>query len=283
MAETTGFAPEREHAARLSCGRTFDEQIESIRKHGSHGMIQVARAGVLAAMGIPGPKDKAENGIIFGCYRPFTTPFLLRDYIRLLDLLGVDYTYFDREFCCGLPLIMQSAGGEQEKAIAAGSEFNRLNLGLAHQKGATTLAYCCVGCVYAAKNCFRDAPGHHVYIVDLILDKLEKETLGVAPTVMGYFEGCHTFYSTHFPRVSMEWKRYRQFLDGIKGLKIVDLSNNLCCKRSAAKIADNAIKLNLDKVLCSCNGCYLSLKEAGKGKFNVLSLPEVLLQGLGKL
>ena len=106
----------------------------------------------------------------------------------------------------------------------------------------------------------KKASVHQTYIVDLILDKLEKKPLKVAPTIMGYFEGCHTFYKTHFPQVSLDWKRYRQFLNGIEGLRIVDLSNKFCCKRSADKIMESAEKLNLDKILCSCNGCYLSLK-----------------------
>jgi Fe-S oxidoreductase len=241
----------------------------------------VVKTAVLAAHGIPRPKDKAEIGIIFGCYLPFATPFLVRDYVRLLDLLGVDYTYFDQEFCCGVPLVMQATEEEElERILAVGKEFNELNLGQAQQKGVKTLAYCCIGCTHAAKNSFPDAPDRHIYCIDLVLDKLEKETLKVAPTVMGYFEGCHTFYRGRFPQVTLNWERYRQMVGKIEGLKIVDLPNNLCCKRSADKIIENAEKLNLDKILCACTGCNMCLSPAAKGKVQLVSLPEVLLQGL---
>lgn len=278
MVKDTKFAAERKLAENLACNRGLAEQIEDIRRYGNHGASPVLRAAVLAAHGIPMPKESAENGIVFGCYRPFTTPFLLLNYTRLLDMLGVDYTYFEKEFCCGLPLIMQSAGEDRVNSMALGFEFNRLNLGLAHQKGVSTLAYCCVGCAYMAKSSAEDASYRQIYILDLILDKLEREPLKVTPTVIGYFEGCHTFYKTHFPRVSLGWERYRQFLAGIEGLEIVDLSNKLCCKTSASKIMESAEKLKLDKVLCSCNGCYLSIQKAGKGKLRVMNMPEFLLQ-----
>lgn len=69
----------------LSCGRTVTEQIETIKKYGNHGMVQVLRAAVLATHGVSNPKDKAQNCVIFGCYRPFNTPFFVRDSIRLLE------------------------------------------------------------------------------------------------------------------------------------------------------------------------------------------------------
>ncbi len=280
MADEKKFAAERQASGYLACDRGFPEQIEDIRRHGNHGVSPVLRAGVLAAHGIPKPKDRADNGIVFGCYRPFTTPFLLRDYMRLLDILSIDYTYFEKEFCCGLPLVMQSAGEDVGNAITLGAEFDRLNADLARQKGMNTLAYCCVGCAYMAKSYEDEASVRKTYILDLILDELDKKRLKVAPTVIGYFEGCHTFYKTNFPKVSLGWQRYRQFLDGIDNLKIVDLSNKLCCKRSADRIVKSAEELELDKILCSCNGCFLSLKAAGKGRLTTTNMPEFLLQVL---
>ena len=280
MVKETKFAAEKKHGENLACNRGLAEQIEDIRRYGNHGASPILRAAVLAAHGIAKPKETAENGILFGCYRPFTTPFLLRDYTKLLDMLGVDYTCFEKEYCCGLPLTMLSGGKNQENTKALGVEFNRLNLGLARQKRVKTLAYCCVGCAYVAKSSAGDAPERQIYILDLILDKLDQKPPRVAPTVIGYFEGCHTFYKTHFPEVSLGWKRYRQFLGGIEGLEVVDLPNGLCCKTSASRIIENAEKHKLEKVICSCNGCYVSLREAGKGKLKAMNMPEFLLQVL---
>ena len=145
-------------ASVLACGRTIDGQIETIQSYGNHGVSPVLRSVILTAHGIPSPRDKAENCIIFGCYRPFATPFLLRDCIRLLDLLHIDYTYLDREYCCGFPLVMASSKGDRADACNAGREFNRMNLELARQKGAAKLAYCCAGCVHAARTLLATIP-----------------------------------------------------------------------------------------------------------------------------
>jgi len=265
----------------LSCSRTLTEQIETIQKYGNHGAVPVLRAAVLAAQGVAKPKDKAQNCIIFGCYRPFNTPFLVRDSIRLLDILSIDYTYLEQEYCCGAPLAMQTSGDQLDNVMDVSRDLNKQNLYLAQQKGATKLAYCCVGCVHAAKNTFRETSDSHVYILDLILDRLEKHHLRIPPTVMGYFEGCHTFFRSNYPAASVDWGRYRQRLYNIEGLQIVDLPNNICCKESPEKIIESAGKMNLDKILFSCSGCYSSLMQAAKGRMQMISLPELLLSSLG--
>lgn len=151
------------------------------------------RTSLLSSLGIPKPKEKAVNWIKFGCYRPFTYPFLIRNYIKLLDLLGIDYTYFDPEYCCGLPLVMESTENSLGKATALSEEFNRKNAELARQKGVETLAYCCIGCVYAAKYSMNESSERHIYILDLIFDSMEKRANRITPTVMGYFEDAILF------------------------------------------------------------------------------------------
>ncbi len=264
----------------LSCGRTAAEQEESIRRYGNHGVSPVLRAAVLAAHGIPKPKDKALNCIIFGCYRPFTTPFLVRDCIRLLDILNIDYTYLDQEHCCGVPLAMIASKEDLGDVTDAGREFNQMNLDLARQKGASKLAYCCSGCVHAALSTIGDTSDRHVYVLDLILDRLEQQRLEIPPTVMGYFEGCHTFVRRTYPKARLDWSRYRQRISEIEGLEIVDLPNTMCCKMSAAEIIDTAVKMKLKKILCPCSGCYASLMKPAQAIVQLMSVPELLLQSL---
>lgn len=267
------FQEEKIQTARGACGRSFDEQIASIEKYGNHGATPVLRNVVLAAHGIANPKAKAAYGIIFGCYRPFTTPFLLRDYIRLLDLLDIDYTWLDREYCCGWPLMVE----QPENAGQVSEGFNRKNIELAGQKGADTLAYCCIGCAYAAKYFIKEAPEQHIYVLDLIIDAMEKRKNKTKPIVVGYFEGCHAFPESCFPNVEINWKRYRHFLGSIEGLTIVDLPNTLCCKRAMSKIKERATELKLDKVVCPCNACYRELKAGFGDDIQVLTVPEILL------
>ena len=272
------FKEEKAYTQKIASDRTFEEQVSTIDQCGNHGVSQVLRNAVLTAHGIRNPKDKAFYGLIFGCYRPFTTPFLLRDYIKLLDLLGIDYTWFDREYCCGWPLIVQNP----QKAAGISEGFNRRNISLAEAKEVQQLVYCCIGCAYAAKHFIREAPEKHLYILDLILNVMEKRKPKILPERIGYYEGCHSFHRAHFPGVQIDWPRYRRFLGMIEGLSIEDLSTASCCKRGADQILHQAQGRKLDKILCSCNGCYRTLDIESKGKIQILSFPEILLRCMGE-
>ena len=267
-------------AEALSCGRTADEQIETIKKYGNHGVSPVLRAGLLTALGIPQPKDEARNCIIFGCYRPFATPFLVRDTVRLLDLLDIDYTYLAQEYCCGFPLAMQASAEQTGCMTDVSRGFNQQNVELAQQKGASILAYCCAGCVHAARSTLGDGGQRHIYIIDLILDRLEERRLRIPPAVIGYFEGCHTFARKLYPEVKLDWSRYRQRLSEIEGLDILDIPNTMCCKSSGAKIIDTALKMNVTQILCPCSGCYASLIKESQGGILPINVLELLLRSL---
>ena len=277
MSKTKGFKAEKNFAEKIACGRSFEDQINDIENYGNHGVSELLRNEVLAAHGIANPKKSAEYGLIFGCYRPFNTPYLLQDYIKLLDILNVDYTWFEKEYCCGLPLVTE----DLEKGHIQGTRFARKNLELAKEASVKKLFYCCVGCAYAAKQAAEDSTDFHGYILDLILDNIKETTCKTSPVRLGYFEGCHTFYKAHYPNANLDWPRYREILDSLDGLSIVDLPNKLCCKQSAEKIIQKALENNLDKVLCPCNGCYRALKAAARGRLDVITYPELLLEYLG--
>lgn len=278
MGKEKAFSEEKAYGRKLACGRTFDEEVAAVRQYGNHGTSAVLRNAVLAAHGIVDPKPKAANGIFFGCYRPFTTPFLLRDYIKLLGLLGADYTWFDRENCCGWPFFVDDSDGAAQKAEALSGEFNRKNVALAREKGAATLVYCCVGCAYVAKHALQGDAAQHRYVLDLICDEMEKRDSRIAPMTVGYFEGCHAFSRAHFPGAVIDWPRYRRMLGKIKGLTIVDLPNTSCCKRAPEKILESARQKKVDTILCPCNGCYRTLKGMAQDGLEVVSFPEILLR-----
>jgi Fe-S oxidoreductase len=268
----------RANAEKLAGNRTLAEQEETIRKQGNHGTIPMLRGGLLTALGAPTPKDQAELCLIFGCYRPFTTPILVRDILRLLKLLQIDYTYLADEYCCGAPLVMQADESTLPSIQASGNEFVRLNVESAKERGAGRLAYCCAGCVHAAQNAYPDGSDQHVYINDLIMRHLENRPLSLAPSRMGYFPGCHTFFRNVYPAAQFDWQDIRNRLDAIEGLNIVDLPEKTCCKVSAARIIDNAEKHDLEKIICPCNWCYTSLQQVARGRVELVSLPELILQ-----
>ena len=270
----------RRTAEALAGGRTLEEQITTVKTAGNHGAVPQLRAAVLAAHGIARPRDSAENCVIFGCYRPFSTPFLLRDSIRLLDLLQINYTYLDQEHCCGAALVMQAQGAQQAEMKTLAVELNRANQEQARQKGAVRQLYCCVGCVHAAQDALQETSATHTYVLDAILDRIEGQALTLPPMVIGYFEGCHSFVRSVYPGAGIDWGRYRRRLDAVSGLTLVDLPKNLCCKTSISSIIEYAEKLQIDCVVSPCNWCYAALNQAAQGRLQVKSLPELLLQGL---
>ena len=46
------------------------------------------------------------------------------------------------------------------------------------------------------------------------------------------------------------------------------------------KVFRKAEEAGLDKIVCSCNGCYAGLKAASQGRAEVLTLAELLLLAL---
>jgi len=264
----------------LVAGRTLDEQTEYVRRYGGHGVIPILRRMLIDGLGIAHPKPTAENVVIFGCYIPFTEPMLICDYLRLLDVLGTDYSYLEKEFCCGSPLRDSAGPNERDQALRVSREFMQLNRDSALQKGAKNIVYCCSGCAHTAKSFFPAEADHHMYYFELLFDKIEQRTLKIAPTTMGYFEGCKTRYRKQYPGAEIDWKRCRNLLDRIEGLRIVDLPNNLCCSAKPEGIVQAAQQHGLDTILCSCNSCYGSLKAAAQGKVEVKFLTELLLEAV---
>ncbi|MDD5500574.1 MAG: (Fe-S)-binding protein, partial [Candidatus Omnitrophica bacterium] len=166
----------------IIAGRTPDEQLECIRKYGNHSITPMLRRTLLSGLDIARIKPAAENLVIFGCYILFSMPLLIRDYLKLLDVLGIDHTYLEQEYCCGSPVRRSTTDTAQEQALQASREFMRLNRDLARQKEAKTIAYCCMGCAHTAKSFFPDEAGHHMYYFELLFDKIEQKSLSIAPT-----------------------------------------------------------------------------------------------------
>lgn len=266
----------------LVAGRTIDEQIDCVRKHGNHSVTPMLRSRLMHGLGIAKPKPTAENLVVFGCYPLFSMPLLVRDYLKLLDAIGVDYTFLEKDYCCLSPVRNFVSGAELEQVKEASKEFMRLNSDLGRQKGAENIAYCCIACAHSAKDFFSDEPDRHMYYFELLFDKMEKMSLKIAPTKVGYYEGCKVTYLKRYPKAKTDWKRCRRLLDSIDGLEIVNLPNHLCCADNPERIIEAAEKQKLDTILCSCNSCYNQVRAAAGGKVGVKFLTELLLEVVGE-
>ncbi len=265
----------------LAGGRSVDEQVEWLQRYGNHGIPSILRAGVLGSLGLARHQEQAENILIFGCYIPFSGHGYLKDCFQVLDRLNIAFGCLEEESCCGAPILSQSTPEDREQVEAVSRGIVRRNMERAQQKGAARLAYCCVGCAHTTKSLFPEEADRHVYIHDLVMEKLENMTLRVPAATVGYFEGCHTLYKVQFPGVTLDWQRYRRLLDRIEGLNVMDLPSHTCCKNASAKILENAEKLNVDTLVCACNGCFNFIGQASRGKLRVVSFPELILKAIG--
>ncbi len=266
--------------AKAACGRDLETQIADIGKTGNHGALPVLRGMALGANGFAAPAERADLAVLFGCYRPFSTPYILRDVARLFARLGVGHTWLGRENCCGLPLLHQVSGDERKAMQDTVRGFVGDNREMARAKGADRLAYCCAGCAHVAKAVTPGTGEEHAYILDVLLDALDGRELGTPPLAVAYFEGCHTSYRKPFPETSLDWGRYRRFLDGVAGLTVRDVPNTMCCKVRADRIIDAALDQGVEALVCACSGCNPGLRSAGQGRLRVMSYPELLARCL---
>ena len=273
-------------AQAMSCGRNTQEQWHDIQDNHSHATIAALTSSVLATNGINNFKDKAENCIVLGCYRPFNTPQLIRNSMLLLDLLKIEYMRLLEEYCCGVPPVIQTAITESNKeeiqvAKRKGKDFIRKNFENAQKKGAKRMIYCCAACAQAARDAFPGETSAHIYILDFILDNFEHIELNVSPLTTGYFAGCHSYGKTLYPNGALDWSHYRTALDQISGLKVVDIPIS-CCRTSAKKIIANAKASGCEQIICSCSGCYPVLRSAAQGILPVFSMQEFIITGIEK-
>lgn len=101
MAEDLRKTPLPGWVAKAACGRSLEEQTAAVATWGNHGAPPTLRAMTLAALELGQPAATGGHVLLFGCYRPFSTPYLLRDIVALCQHLNIDYTWLDKEYCCG--------------------------------------------------------------------------------------------------------------------------------------------------------------------------------------
>ena len=261
-------------------GRSVKEQIDRIRREKMSQSPMQIRSKLLETFGFAKPKPKADIVFFFGCHGLLRQPTAVRNYFRLLEQLGVDITYLEEENCCGHTTFETASAEDREQAVEAAREFTEANLKRAEAKGARSVAYFCTWCAHTAKWLFPDSPIALKYYPDILVEKLATEKLRMEPAaVVGFFEGCHR-RAKITPGVSFEWGKYRELLNNIEGLKVVDMPGKLCCIDVPDRIINNALDLNLDTILCSCLACATRLGMASEGRMRVQFYSDLLLEAL---
>lgn len=268
---------------RAVAGRSFEEQVEYIKREGNYALPNDLRGRLFEyqALGIDPPRDRAETCIIFGCYFPMMLPLSVRNYLRLLNRVGIEFTFLKKEYCCGEFLVM-TAKSEEEMARAkqASREFISMNISLAQDVGACNIAYFCTRCAYLAKEAFPASPVRQIHYPDIIMDQLQKQQLRIEPAAVGYYRGCQARNRTEVPGVELDFKGYRDVLNRIEGLTVIDLPLQCCCLDNPNGVLETAERLNLRAIVTACVSCQIRLARISRGRVRVVYFPDLLLHAL---
>lgn len=260
-------------------GRTVREQLAHVRTHGTHALPITLREQALHAIGVDMDKKGVDNAIHFGCYLPFRMAQQVRSYLTILDRLGIEYSVLEKEYCCGAPWLEHAVGDERQLGEAAAAEFMTANVSAARERGATKIVYLCQWCAAIGARYVEDAEVRQLYYPDLVIDKLRQRRLRVAPAVIGYYEGCHARVNRIARGVTMDWTPYREILDSVEGLRVIDIDAP-CCRVSAEKVVAKASDLNLGTIVSPCPACHGRIGDAGRGQVRMEFYSDLLLSAL---
>ena len=267
-------------------GRTTAEVTEDIWKQGPYFSTLMLRNSIIGGLEIRTKKkgQPVENIIQIGCAGPgVAVP--LKAYCDLLRRLGVDYGFLHKEHCCGLPLVEIRAfqgfkENESEKEYEACKEFIGANIDMAREVGAKAIYHFCVWCWIIARRFYPDCDVAQRYYPDILVDLLKDKPLAIKPQTVAYFPG-----GTHGWAVAAgegvdwdaDWPGYRELLDRIEGLSVVDVPN-YCCQVTRDPIYKKAEPYGT--LLTNCVRCYGGLQRNTPPGIRVRSYPDFLLEAL---
>jgi hypothetical protein len=232
-----------------------------------------------------GAKEHAnpEYMIITGCVRVFDSTQGLRSYFTLLDKLDVKYTFLRHsEYCSMLPAL-HTASTEQEwdTAWQDAREMAERNYEQARPLGVKNLVYFCSDSYSVAQRLHErfGLESEPLFYLDILVDRLEGRALRLEPTVVGFFPGCWRERRMVNPNLEVKPQNWRSMLERIEGVRVVEMSAEICCKEDAATIVRQAEELGADCIVTPCHGVGQA-KFRNLGKLPALTVSDLLLKAL---
>lgn len=240
------------------------------------------RSMVLTSLGA---KEHAnpEYMIITGCVRVFDSTQGLCSYFTLLDRLGISYTFLRHsEYCSALPAL-HTASTEQEwdTAWKDAREMAERNYEQARPLGVKNLVYFCSDGYSVAQRLHErfGLESEPLFYLDILCDRLEGRTFRLEPTVVGFFPGCWKERRMVNPNLEVEPQNWRSMIERIEGVRLVEMSSEICCKEDAATIVSRAEELGADCIVTPCHGVGQA-KFRNLGKLPALTVSDLLLEAL---
>jgi Fe-S oxidoreductase len=257
---------------------------EHIRREGLVYTIPVLRNAVLGGLGIKSKKRTAENAVVIGC-GCYGTLDAVHSAFRLLDMLGIDYALIAKEYCCGAPLIAGQVKNSKDrtKADLAATEFLGLNIDQAREMGAKRIMYMCLWCTYLARYFHSECGLEHFYYFDILDEPISQASLTMKePTTVAYFQGGQHRSWVYIPKRDwdLNWPLYRDLLEKIGNLRVVDIPKKYCCVLAHKSIFDRVEKEGIGILITSCISCYGRLQRTAPAGIEVKFLSDILLEAL---
>ncbi|MBW1892105.1 MAG: hypothetical protein JRI91_00210 [Deltaproteobacteria bacterium] len=249
-----------------------ENTVEIIRTTGNTSNDLPDRVEVMDAHGMP-YDQQAENTIITGCQILGTIPHILKQFTKVLDRDGINYTFLSKEYCCGNNLYRPAIKAKDDEAMAEcrslSKEFVGLNINKARELGSKRIIIFCSPCYPIYKHAF---PNENIVFYPQALS-------GAITTLhwnkeIDYYAGCYRLHKKFSP-VPMDLKSTNTVFDKIEDLSINRISAPACCYKADG--LDHMI--NNVKTKCMvhvCTGCYFQaiLNMPQDRNVQILMLPE---------
>ncbi len=231
-----------------------------------------------------GPSHKAKTIYFAGCTASYVENDIGMASVRLLDAVGVDFSYLgEKESCCAIPMLMAGRWDVFE-------EIMRRNIQAVREAGANTVIASCPACdmmwrqvypVWAKKLGIQyDIRAKHYS--EVVAEKIGTGEFAFPrkegqPVTVTWHDSCH------IGRVSHVYEPPRQLIQAIPNVNLVEMSHNReaahCCGSVltlmkeppvAAEIGktrlDEAVEAGAGKVLALCPCCEFQLRVTAAKK-----------------
>ncbi len=226
-------------------------------------------------------KDEAEYAYFAGCTASFVENDVAIGAVRMLDDAGVEFTgLFDKEACCGIPMLVAGRWDVFEKIM-------RINVSNMKKKGVKTVITSCPACWLMWHTVYPQwaeklgieygfETKHYSEILVERLDVLKPKFKQPLDKVVAWHDSCH------IGRAGGEvYEPPRELLKAIPGIKFRELEYNRerahCCGSVVSLIAEppvayrlgnmrlqEAVDVNADVVAALCPCCVFQFRVAAK-------------------
>jgi hypothetical protein len=200
--------------------------VETIRSSGNTIENLPDRVKVMEAHDLPYDRE-AENVIITGCQILGAMPQVLKKLTRVLDRVGMIYTFLSKEYCCGNNLYRPAIKAKDKEAMAEcrllSREFVGLNIKNAKELGARRLIIFCSPCYPIYRHAY---PGKKIIFYPQAID----EAISTIEwnEKIDYYAGCYRLHKKFSP-VPMDLKSTNSVFKKIRGISINRIGAPACC------------------------------------------------------